>query len=279
MKQNISSDPVLEIRDVSLSYGDADIVRHASLALHAGEILCIAGESGCGKSTLLKAVHGMDAVNVTGGSIFYEGKDLKEISKKERRLMMGTGIGLIPQNPQGSFNPLRTFRSQMRETMVSHGMQFDPEEMVRLMKTMGLSDGEKLLKSRPYELSGGMNQRVAIVFSLLLKPRILLCDEITSALDVTSGKLVIEEVERYAAHSGAAILMVTHHLGIADRIADTVAVMNHGEIVEYGSTKQVLYQPENSYTRMLLEKIPRIRRFDDRVPFYAERKQMLPADE
>ena len=256
MKQNASGEPVLEIRDLSLSYGDSDIVRHASLSMLPGEIVCIAGESGCGKSTLLKAIHGMDAVNVTGGDIYYNGSRLTDMNGKERRRLMG----LIPQNPQGSFNPLRTFEKQMRETMVSHGLTFDAEEMVTLMESMGLAEGRKLLKSRPYELSGGMNQRVAIVFSLLLKPRVLLCDEITSALDVTSGKLVIDEVESYAARSGAAILMVTHHLGIAERIADTVAVMNFGEIVEYGSTRQVLYHPQDSYTKMLLEKIPRIRR-------------------
>ncbi|MBR2531400.1 MAG: ABC transporter ATP-binding protein [Lachnospiraceae bacterium] len=260
MKQNTSGTPVLEIRDLSLSYGDSDIVRHASLSIMPGEIVCIAGESGCGKSTLLKAIHGMDAVNVTGGEIYFNGSSLTDMSRKERRLLMGTGIGLIPQNPQGSFNPLRTFEKQMRETMSSHGLAFDPDEMISLMDSMGLEDGMKLLKSRPYELSGGMNQRVAIVFSLLLKPRVLLCDEITSALDVTNGKLVISEVESYAARSGAALLMVTHHLGIADRIADTVAVMKFGEIVEYGSTSQVLYHPQDSYTRMLLEKIPRVRR-------------------
>ena len=173
---------------------------------------------------------------------------------------MGTGIGLIPQNPQGSFNPLRTFAKQMKETMQSHGLTFDREEMIRLMDSMGLPEGGKLIESRPFELSGGMNQRVAIVFSLLLKPKVLLCDEITSALDVTSGKMVIHEIEGYAARSDAAIVMVTHHLGIADRIADHVAVMNHGEVVEYGPVGKVLYAPEDSYTRMLLSKIPKIRR-------------------
>jgi len=259
-KQAAEAGNVLEIRDLSLSYGDADIVRHASLSVKRGEILCIAGESGSGKSTLLKAIHGMDAVNVTGGDICYEGRSILSLDRGERRRMMGTGIGLIPQNPQGSFNPLRTFGRQMKETMKSHGMDFDRDEMVRLMDSMGLPDGSKLIDSRPFELSGGMNQRVAIVFSLLLQPKILLCDEITSALDVTSGKMVIHEVESYAERSNAAIVMVTHHLGIADRIADTVAVMNRGEIVEYGPCRKVLYDPEDSYTKMLLEKIPRIRR-------------------
>ncbi len=253
-------DYVLEVKDLSLSYGDEDIVKHVNLQIQPGEVLCIAGESGCGKSTLLKAIHGMDAVNVTGGCVCFEGKNLKGLNKRELRSLMGTGIGLIPQNPQGSFNPLRTFEVQMKETMASHGLPFDPDEMVQLMESMGLPQGKKLLKSRPFELSGGMNQRVAIVFSLLLKPSVLLCDEITSALDVMSGQNVIDEIESYASHSNAAIIMVTHHLGIADRIADTVAVMNHGEIVEYGSKDQVLHDPADSYTRMLLEKIPRIRR-------------------
>ena len=255
-------DPVLEVRDLSLSYGEEDIVKHVGLSVHSGEILCIVGESGCGKSTLLKAIHGMEAVNVTGGCVCFEGKDLKGLSKRERRLLMGTGIGLIPQNPQGSFNPVRSLGSQMKETMRSHGLSFEPDEMVRLMDSMGLKEGEKLLKSCPFELSGGMNQRVAIVFSLLLKPSVLLCDEITSALDVTSGQLVIHEVESYAARSNAAIVMVTHHLGVAERIADHVAVMAEGEIVEYGPPKEVLHAPKHSYTRMLLEKTPRIRRED-----------------
>ncbi len=251
---------ILEIRDLSLSYGDEDVVRHVSLNIRPGEIVCIAGESGCGKSTLLKAVHGMDAVNVTGGDILYDGKPVLALSRGERRRMMGTGIGLIPQNPQGSFNPLRPFGKQMNETMRSHGLCFDRMEMIRLMDSMGLPDGDRLIDSRPFELSGGMNQRVAIVFSLMLKPKILLCDEITSALDVTSGKMVIREVESYAERSGAAILMVTHHLGIADRIADTLAVMNNGEIVEYGPAKKVLREPAHEYTRFLISKVPRIRR-------------------
>ncbi len=251
---------ILEIRNLSLSYGGRDIVRNVSLQLCRGEILCIAGESGCGKSTLLKGIHGMDAINVTAGDIVYMGKSLPALHSRERRMLMGTGIGLIPQNPQGSFNPLRTIGSQMQETMKSHRLPFDPQEMIQLMESMGLPEGGKILKSRPYELSGGMNQRVAIVFSLLLKPKILLCDEVTSALDVTSGKLVIEELESYAQRSDAAIIMVTHHLGIADRIADSVAVMNAGEIVEYGKAEEVLHWPKDAYTKMLLEKIPRIRR-------------------
>ena len=259
-KAEKSGEVILEIRDISLSYGDQDIVKHVSLTLHQGEILCIAGESGSGKSTLLKAIHGMDAINITSGDILYKGRSLREISSRERRRMMGTGIGLIPQNPQGSFNPLRTMEKQMKETMKSHNLPFEKDRMVALMESMGLTDGEKLLKSRPYELSGGMNQRVAIVFSLLLDPAVLLCDEVTSALDVTSGKLVIEELESFADRSDAAIIMVTHHLGIADRIADTIAIMNDGVIVEYGKTSDVLYHPKDSYTRMLLEKIPRIRR-------------------
>ena len=124
-------DPVLEVRDLSLSYGEEDIVKHVGLSVHSGEILCIVGESGCGKSTLLKAIHGMEAVNVTGGCVCFEGKDLKGLSKRERRLLMGTGIGLIPQNPQGSFNPVRSLGSQMKETMRSHGLSFEPDEIPR----------------------------------------------------------------------------------------------------------------------------------------------------
>ncbi|MBR5116765.1 MAG: ABC transporter ATP-binding protein, partial [Lachnospiraceae bacterium] len=240
------AEPVLMIRDLTASYGKERILSGVSLSVNPGEVLCIAGESGSGKTSLLSAICGNPELFVESGIITFQGKELTALSGAERRRLMGAGIGLIPQNPAGSFNPLRRLEVQFRETLDSHGIPFDREEILATFSSIGLAEPEKLLRSRPYELSGGMNQRIAIAFAMLLKPALLLCDEVTSALDVTTAITVIEELQRLQREQKMTMLFVTHHLGLARRIADRIAVMVRGEIVETGTAEEVLTVPTHA---------------------------------
>ncbi len=169
--------------------------------------------------------------------------------------------GMIFQNPGASFNPIRTYRKQFQETLKSNGMFRGKEswqEVLQMFDSLGLADGERILDSCPYEMSGGMNQRIAIALTMLLRPRLILADEPTSALDVTLQEQVLNELLRARELCGTAILLVTHNLGVAAKMADRIAVMREGRFVECRSAKEVLHSPEDAYTKELLAAVPRI---------------------
>ena len=258
---------LLNLDKLCLSYekaerGRADVVSQASLSLDRGETLCIAGESGCGKSTLLKAILGLPSLGVvvTGGRIDFEGRDLTTMPLRERRRLLGGEIGLIPQDPAASFNPIRTYEKQFAETLASHGLSVSRDALLERLGRLRLQDGEKLLRACPYEMSGGMKQRLAIALSTLLRPKLLLCDEPTSALDVVAQKAVVEELLRLREECGAAMLIVTHNLALAAMMADRTGIMCAGRIVEYGDTRRVLTAPDHPYTRRLIAAIPHFQR-------------------
>lgn len=246
---------LLRVENLHVSYGDGDVLAGVTFSVHAGEILCVAGESGCGKSTLLKAVLGIDALGavVTAGRITFAGAPLHAPTP---RRMLGAEIGMIFQNPGASFNPVRSYEKQFRETLRSHGRAYDAREILACFETLRLPDGARILKSRPYEMSGGMNQRVAIALAMLLRPRLLLCDEATGALDVTTQKSVVEALMRLRDTCGTALLFVTHNLGVAARMADTIGVMYAGRMVEYGDAAAVLQAPAHPYTQSLIAAVP-----------------------
>ncbi len=254
------SDYLLQIKNVSASYGDEDVVKNVSFAMRPGEIVCIVGESGSGKSTLIKAIHGMNDLLITGGSIVFSGEDLLALPAKTRRKKMGAEIGLIPQDPASSFNPIRKLDAQFKEALAGHGMAYDEARIDNVLKSIGLHSGKTVLKKRPYELSGGMNQRIAIAAAMLFEPRLLLCDEATSALDVSTAKAVAEELLKIRETNGTAILLVTHHLGIARMMADHIGIMMAGSLVEYGPAQQILDAPENEYTKQLIRDVPRLKK-------------------
>ena len=249
---------LLKIRNLYASYGEEPVLLDISFDIPEGGIFCIVGESGSGKSTLLKAVLGLDRVLVTGGDILYEGRSLPGMPDRERRKLLGREIGLIPQNPAGSFNPTRRLRAQIRETVESQGMAYSEKAAVEAFGAVGLTIPEKVLSSRPYELSGGMNQRIAIAAALLPEPRLLLCDEATSALDVVTAGAVVDELFSLSRSRNTALLMVTHHLGIAKRMSDRIGIMKDGRLIETGSTEEVLARPREEYTRRLLAAVPRL---------------------
>ena len=256
---------LLRYDHVDISYNGFLAVKDVSFTLEPGEILGIVGESGCGKSTLIKAAMGLlgSAGMVTRGDIWYKGKNLPDLPPKELRKLNGPELGMIFQSAGSSFCPIRTIGAQLYETMTEHGKTSKVEFLDRAMELLGklgFEDGKRVLGSYPFELSGGMQQRVGIAAAMLLNPSVLLADEPTSALDVSVQKQVVEEMLLVRETFGTAILLVAHNIGVIGAMADKVLVMKNGETVEYGKTQQVLENPQADYTRALLSAVPRLRR-------------------
>lgn len=256
---------LLRYDHVDISYNGFLAVKDVSFTLEPGEILGIVGESGCGKSTLIKAAMGLlgSAGMVTRGDIWYKGKNLPDLPPKELRKLNGPELGMIFQSAGSSFCPIRTIGAQLYETMTEHEKTSKAEFLDRamdLLGKLGFEDGKRVLGSYPFELSGGMQQRVGIAAAMLLNPSVLLADEPTSALDVSVQKQVVEEMLLVRKTFGTAIILVAHNIGVIGAMADKVLVMKNGETVEYGKTQQVLENPQADYTRALLSAVPRLRR-------------------
>ena len=256
---------ILRYEHVDISYNRNVVVKDISFTLDEGEILGVVGESGSGKSTLLRAAMGLLGPGglVTRGDIWYKGKLLPDLSEKERRKLNGAELGMVFQNAGSSFCPIRTVGAQLYESMAEHGPVSKAEFRTRaleLLRRLGFEDGQRILDSYPFELSGGMQQRAGIAAAMLLKPGVLLADEPTSALDVSVQKQVVEEMLLAREAFGAAIVLVTHNIGVVGAMADRVLVMKDGEAVEYGETRQVLGDPREEYTRALMAAVPRLRR-------------------
>ena len=256
---------LLRYNHVDISYLGQPVIRDVSFSLHSGEILGIVGESGSGKSTLIKAAMGLLGCEgqVTRGDIWFKGKNLPELPPKELRKLCGPELGYIFQSSGSAFCPIRTVGAQLFETMRAHGKitKADFEvQALELLSKLGFDSGKRILASYPFELSGGMQQRVGIAAAMLLNPSVLFADEPTSALDVTIQKQVVEEMLMVRKTFGTAIVLVTHNLGVIGAMTDRVLVLENGRCVECGSTRQVLSQPRADYTKSLLAAVPRLRR-------------------
>ncbi len=256
---------LLRYEHVDISYLGVTTVRDVSFTLAPGEILGIVGESGSGKSTLIKAAMGLLGTEgcVTRGDIWYKVKNLPDLPQKELRKLCGPELGYIFQSAGSSFCPIRTVGAQLYETMREHERiskaNFEARAMEMLQK-LGFENGKRILGSYPFELSGGMQQRIGIAAAMLLKPSVLFADEPTSALDVTIQKQVVEEMLLVRKTFGTAIVLVAHNLGVIGAMANRVLVLKDGEAVEYGNTQEVLTNPQADYTKALLAAVPRLRR-------------------
>ena len=253
---------LLQVSGLCAGYSRGDVLRDVSFTLRKGEILCVVGESGCGKSTLLKALMGADdAVHITGGTVTLEGRELTALSRRERQRLCRDRMGMIFQNPGASFDPIRTYGAQFRDTLKGHG-KFRKErfaaDAAAAFDRLGLTDSGRILASRPYELSGGMNQRAAMALALLLEQRILLSDEPTSALDAAVRLQAARELKKLSREDGIAQIVVTHDLTLARFLSDSIAVLHGGRFVEYGDTETVLHAPGHPYTKELLQAVPRL---------------------
>jgi len=260
-------EPVLAIRDLTVSFttarGAVEAVRRVSLDVAAGETVAIVGESGSGKSTLASSVNRLLAENgrITGGTITVGGLDVTAASEKAMTAIRGSRIGMVPQDPMTNLNPVMRIGAQIVEALEVHGRargQAARDEAIRLLEQAGITDAEARFRQYPHEFSGGMRQRVLIAMALACRPEVLLADEPTSALDVTVQRLVLDQMGELASDVGAAVLLITHDLGLAAERAGRVVVMYRGEIVETGPAAEVVTSPKHEYTRRLLAAAPGI---------------------
>ena len=258
-------EPILRYCSVEVSFHGHAVTHDVSFALQKGEILGIVGESGSGKSTLLKAALGLLGTGglVTRGDIWFQGKDLPDLPERELRRICGGEIGMIFQDAGASLCPVRTIGDQMAESMAAHRKitrAQAKEKALSLFEALQLKDGARIWESYPFELSGGMQQRVGIAIAMCMNPPVLLADEPTSALDASVQKQVVEELLRLRRLFGTAVVLVSHDIGVVSAMADSILVLKEGNVMEYGPARQILQEPQNSYTRALLAAVPRLRR-------------------
>ena len=256
---------ILTYDSVEISFGGKAVVHDVSFSLEHGEILGLVGESGSGKSTLIKAAMGLLGPDglVTRGDIQYMDQNILDIPEKEKRKIRGAGIGMIFQDAGASLCPIRTIGEQIYESMRAHKKIIRSEAKSRAMDLfdkLNFKDSQRVWDSYPFELSGGMNQRVGIAIAMLMNPPILFADEPTSALDVSVQRQVVREMLKLRELFGTAIVIVTHDIGVVRAMADTVLVLKNGKTVEYGTADRVLNHPQDSYTRKLLEAVPKLQR-------------------
>lgn len=260
---------ILEYRNVDIHYGKKQVIENVSLSMKPGEILGIVGESGSGKSTLIRAAMGLlgEGGTVTQGQILYQGTnttiDMTQIHGEEIRRLRGAEIAMIFQNAGASLCPIRTIEEQLYEVVLEHESISKGEirdRALELFEQLRFTNGEQILKSYPFEFSGGMNQRVGIVLAMVLRPRLLLADEPTSALDVTVQLQVLREMKKLRDMYGTSIVLVTHNIGVVNYLADHVAVMHQGKLVEYGTKEDVLNHPQDAYTKKLIGSVLHLKR-------------------
>lgn len=256
---------LLDYQHVEISFNGNPVVHDVSFQLHPGEILGLVGESGSGKSTLIKAAMGLlgSSGMVTKGDIWFEGKNLPDLSDTEMRHICGEKIGMIFQDCGASLSPIRTIGEQIVESLAAH-RKVDVAEAkataMELLDKLNFKDGERVWSSYPFELSGGMNQRAGIAIAMLMNPAVLMADEPTSALDVAVQRQVVEEMLHVREVFGTAIIIVTHDIGVVSAMADSIVVLQNGNVMEYGRAKDVLENPQDPYTQKLLSAVPRLRR-------------------
>ena len=257
---------LLRFEGVSAGYEGSQsyVLKNVNLTLQEGKITCLIGESGTGKSTLLKSISQLSGnLNITEGDIYFREKSLKDMTDKERLSLLGNEIGLVFQEPGSSLSPIRKIHKQFYDVLHAHDKSItkkEAREMAALsLESMDFKDPERILDLSPCQISGGMNQRIAIAMAMILKPSLLLLDEPTSALDVTTQSQVIDELIRLRTEKKVSMLMVTHNIGIAAKMADQIAVMYKGEILEQGPKEEVLVHPSHAYTKALLDAVPKIK--------------------
>lgn len=264
---NHTEDILLEVKNLSISFynksGEIQAVRDISYQLKKGEVLGIVGESGSGKSV---SSHGIlrltpDTGKVKSGEILFHGADILKMSKKELRELRGNKISMIFQDPMTCLDPLFTVEYQLNESLKKH-TDLDKESrrkrMIELLELVGINQPERRIKQYPYELSGGMRQRIMIAMALSCDPELLIADEPTTALDVTIQAQIIDLLKELKEKLGMAIIFITHDLGVVSDICDKIVVMYAGKIVESGDSRQIFYRKKHPYTEGLLASVPDI---------------------
>ena len=258
--------PLLSIRGLTVAFSagktSRQVLHGIDLDIHPGETVAIVGESGSGKSTTASAIVNLlpGTGRVTAGSILLEGTDLTDLTSSQMERIRGREIGYVPQDPMSNLNPVWSIGFQVKEAIRANGIATGRKEVERraieVLQQAGLADAERRLHQFPHQFSGGMRQRALIGIGLAADPKLLIADEPTSALDVTVQRVILDHMASLAAEKGTSVLLITHDLGLAAERADTIVVMNQGEIVESGPSRVILENPQHPYTQRLVAAAP-----------------------
>ncbi|HEV2434599.1 MAG TPA: ABC transporter ATP-binding protein [Verrucomicrobiae bacterium] len=264
---------LLEIKNLKMDFGkNADALRAVdgvSLTIGTGETVCLVGESGCGKTVTALSIARLvptPPANYVGGEILLNGLDVLKMSNGELRSIRGGVVSYVFQEPGASLNPVFRIGNQIRESLKLHRPEkATNEEVIRLLKLVGIPAPESRIRNYPFEMSGGMQQRVMIAMALASEPKLLVADEPTTALDVTIQAQILDLLSELKQRLGMAILLITHNLGIVGDMADRVAVMYAGQIVELSPAQELLRRPLHPYTKALMASVPKLRGDADRL--------------
>jgi dipeptide transport system ATP-binding protein len=259
---------ILQVEDLQVTFttfgGVVQAVRGVTFDLHKGETLAIVGESGCGKSVTSNAIMGLipqPPGKITNGKVVFKGKDLTSFKKSDLRKIQGLDVSMIFQDPMTALNPTMTIGEQLTEGLRTHHKISKAEaktKAVEMLLLVGISNPSERLNQYPHQFSGGMRQRIVIAIALICEPTLLIADEPTTALDVTIQAQILELFEEIQKKTGVSIILITHDLGVVAKIADRIAVMYAGKIIEIGTKREIFYEPTHPYTKGLLNSVPRL---------------------
>lgn len=265
---------ILEVNHLEIDFhtyaGTVHAIRDVSFHLEKGETLAIVGESGSGKSVTLRTIMGLLAKNgeVVGGEVLFNGEDILKKSERELNAMRGNDVAMIFQDPMTSLDPTMPIGKQVAEVLHIHGKvsrQSALAEAARVLELVGIKDAANRLKDYPHQFSGGQRQRIVIAIAIINNPQILIADEPTTALDVTIQAQIITLLKELQTKIDTSIIFITHDLGVVAGIADRVAVMYAGKIIEYGTVDEIFYNAQHPYTWGLLESMPTLETNSDRL--------------
>lgn len=267
--------PILKVSDLQTSFfsrkQEVPVVNGVDFHVNAGEILGVVGESGCGKSVTSLSIMGLvpsPEGKVVGGEILFKGEDLTKASRRRMRQIRGNEISMIFQEPMTSLNPVFTIGDQLVESIrIHHKMskQKARQRAVDILQQVGLPRADELLDEYPHQLSGGMRQRVMIAMAVVCEPDVLIADEPTTALDVTIQAQILDLMRNLNKENNMAILLITHDLGVVAEMCDRVAVMYAGQIVEEGTVREILKDPQHPYTKGLIRSLPKLQEREQKL--------------
>ena len=259
---------LIEVKDLKVSFftpaGEVKAVDGISYSLGYNEVMGVVGESGSGKSVEAYAIMGLlqSPGKVTGGEILYEGKSVLDFTEEEMRQFRGNKVSMIFQNPMTCLNPVYTIGDQLSEAITCHDSKISKaeakERVIDMLEKVGINNADKRFNQYPHEFSGSMRQRAMIAMALICKPKLLIADEPTTALDVTIQAQILELMKELQRQENTSIIFITHNLGVVAEICDRVSVMYAGHIVEQGTVDEIFYNPQHPYTKGLLTSIPRL---------------------
>ena len=261
------SEKILDIKEERLSFftpaGEVKALNGVSFTMNQGDVLGVVGESGSGKSVTAYSVMGLTAYpgKLVGGKVWFNGHEIENMKEKDFRKIRGNEVSIIFQDPMTSLNPVYTIGNQIVEVIRLHTDKNKADAWARakeLLELVGINEPEKRLKQYPHELSGGMRQRVMIAIALACEPKLLIADEPTTALDVTIQAQILQLIRDLQKELGMSVIYITHDLGVVANVADRVAVMYAGQIVEYGTVEEIFYDAWHPYTWALLQALPQL---------------------